>query len=207
MTKKSTASASTPFRTSAPPPVPTMTHIGRKSLTVTWPHVYGVSEFLDGYRVTLTPGPTIFVGPVRNEGDLKAYTFTGLAMDYPYTVSVQAVNLPVLLPPPGKPEAVGPPGSLNVRTLPEWGEPPATGIDGWNGVQFVAGRTNFHYRASGIFMDVNEWAKAQIGNILTPDGGSVDYQPGMSWIEFNTDRAPELMITAVLMKAGHRWPQ
>lgn len=206
MTKKSVASAAITFRTTAPPPVITMSHIGRSSLTVTWPHVYGVSEFIDRYRVTLTPGPTVDVGPVKDAADLKAYTFTGLSMNYPYTVSVRAVNLALATVPP-RPEAVGPPGELNVKTLAEWADPPATGIDGWNGVQFVAGRTNFHYRASGIFTTVDNWAKEQIGDILAPGGGSIDRREGMTWIEFNTDRSPELLIVGVLMKAGHTWPQ
>jgi hypothetical protein len=179
-----------------------MKHIGRTSLVVTWPHVYGVSEFIDKYRVTLMPGGTWDTGRLSNEGDAKEWTFSGLAMNYPYAISVQAVNTPV-----GKPEAVGPPGTISVSTLPQWAEPPAQGIDGWTGSAYVAGRTNLRYNQSGIFDTVDNWAKAQIGGILAAGDPTVDRREGMTWIEFGINHAPELQILAVVMRAGDTWPE
>jgi len=204
VTQKSNSAAVTPFQTTAPPPVLTMAHIGRVSLKVTWLHVYNVSEFIQKYRVSLYPGPTIdLVRP--NEGDDKSYTFTGLAMNFTYRIEVKAVNQP-----PVGPEAVGPPGVVVVNTLPEWAEPPGQGIDGWTGSGYTAGRTGFTYSRSGIYTTVDHWAADAVKNqqaLMYPGGATADRIQGMTWIEFNVDVPPELMITAVLMKAGHRWPQ
>lgn len=204
MPKKSSPSAALVFQTTAPPPVLTMSHVGRKSLTVTWPHVYGISEYISKYRVVLNPGNVVQEIVAPNEGDLKAATFTNLAMDYAYTITVQAVNVKA-----GQPDLLGPMATIQARTLPEWSDPPASGIDGWTGSTYSAGRTNFTYTKSGIFLDADNWAKAAVaaGALQAPDGKTADRKEGMTWIEFSVNVAPELQITAVLMKAGHRWPQ
>jgi hypothetical protein len=204
MPKKSSASdPPITFQTTAPPPVLSLSHLGRVSLTVTWPHVYGISEDIKLYRVRLTPGPTVEV-VAPNEGDVKAYTFTGLAMDYTYYIEVWPVNQPF-----GQPEAVGPPGVMRAHTLREWADPPGRGLDAWNGTVYTPGRTNFTYAKSGIFMNVDNWAQVPIklGALNAPDGKTVDHKEGMSWIEFNVDVVPELQIVAFFLKAGHRWPQ
>ena len=199
MTLKSSASAPIVFTTTSPPPTLTVAHVGRVSITITWPHIYGISK----YRVTITPGVTVDIPGVVDPGLLVTHNFTGLTMDHPYEIQVIAVNQP-----PTGPEAKSPPANVSVRTLPEWGDPPAKGLDGWDGSKYTPGKTNFTYTKSGIFLTVDNWAQVpvKLGALNAPDGVSADHQEAMSWIEFNMDVAPELQVVAIFMKAGHRWP-